>query len=153
MAFEVARAYDENKNLVPLYILTDGEVPEVTPGFTTVVSGVDKVGGKTIITVIIAQTSSNPSGGLADSDVNESYFSWYKDNITVKIYNNSDFNLTVGGYIRFSLRNSSEFISLKVDTITISSHSNVDCDLGSVSYTDSYSMYKLSAVLTIQRNN
>ena len=152
MAFEVARAYDENKNLVPLYILTDGEVPEVTPGFTAVVSGVDKVGGKTIITVIIAQTSSNPSGGLADSDVNESYFSWDKDNITVKIYNNSDFNLTVGGYIRFSL-SSSGFISLKVDTITISSHSNVDCDLGSSSYSDSYSMYKLSAVLTIQRNN
>ena len=152
MAYQVAQAYDEDKNLVPLYVLTDGEAPEVSPGFVTVVSGVDVVSSETIITVLIAQTSSNPSGGLADSDVNESAFSWSRDSVTVRIYNNSDFNLTVGGYIQFSLT-SGDPLALNIDNIIISSDSNVDCDLGRLSYTDSYNMHNMSAVLTIQRNN
>ena len=57
MAYQVAQAYDEDKNLVPLHILTDGEVPEVSPGFSAIAANA---------TVTITQTSTNPTGGTLD---------------------------------------------------------------------------------------
>ena len=90
MAFEVARAYDENKNLVPLYILTDGEVPEVSPGFDFVVS----YKSSTSYDLTIVSNSSNPTGGVISKDVNLSITN-SGNNCTINVANDSDFNVSV----------------------------------------------------------
>ena len=100
MAFEVARAYDENKNLVPLYILTDGEVPEVSPGFD-----VTSQGGSTFI---VTSYSSNPTGG-SFKDVYKRENASMGINITnITVQNNSNFTIRVivdygGNVSEFSL--------------------------------------------------
>ena len=91
MAFEVARAYDENKNLVPLYILTDGEVPEVSPGFD--VSASSNVDGN--ITIQITVTSSNPTGGNAVTLNPINFASSSQGTKTITIYNKTKYNLSI----------------------------------------------------------
>lgn len=90
MALEVARAYDENKNLVPLYILTDGDIPEVTPGFDFVVS----YKSSTSYDLTIVSNSSNPTGGVISKDVNLSITN-SGNNCTINVANDSDFNVSV----------------------------------------------------------
>lgn len=63
MAIEAARAYDENKNLVPLYILTDSDpiYDPVTPGF--VYSAEADSSGNYTSRLTITSNSKNPTGG------------------------------------------------------------------------------------------
>lgn len=63
MAIEVARAYDEDKNLVPLYILTDSDpiYDPVTPGFVYTAEA-DPSGSYTS-RLTITSNSKNPTGG------------------------------------------------------------------------------------------
>lgn len=80
MAYQVAQAYDEDKNLVPLYILTDGEVPEVSPGFSAIAGSAK---------VTITQTSTNPTGGTIDlGELNTTSNTWRIENLsqfTIKV--------------------------------------------------------------------
>lgn len=87
MAFEVARAYDENKNLVPLYVLTDGEVPEVSPGFDITATNYDNI--------IITANSSNPAGGTIENvyEITSAGSIMYINDVNV--INNSIFRLKV----------------------------------------------------------
>ena len=91
MAFEVARAYDENKNLVPLYILTDGEVPEVSPGFDVSASS----DAERNITIQITVTSSNPTGGNVVTPNPISYAPSSQNTKTITVYNKTKYNLSV----------------------------------------------------------
>ena len=120
MALEVARAYDENKNLVPLYILTDGEVPEVSPGFDISASSDTERN----ITIQITVTSSNPTGGNAVTPTPIGYAPSSQGTKTITIYNKTKYNLSV--------LVSSEFEYFYITTsnpITIQANSN-----GTVSY-------------------
>ena len=120
MAFEVARAYDENKNLVPLYVLTDGEVPEVSPGFDVSASSDTERN----ITIQITVTSSNPTGGNAVTPTPISYASSTQGTKTITIYNKTKYNLSVlvsSGYEYFYITTS--------NPITIQANSN-----GTLSY-------------------
>lgn len=87
MAYQVAQAYDEDKNLVPLYILTDGEVPEVSPGFDVVTSG----NADTEFTTVITANSSNPTGGSVTSS--GSVQVRLGDDHEITVYNNTVFGL------------------------------------------------------------
>lgn len=81
MAYQVAQAYDENKNLVPLYVLTDGEVPEVSPGFDALVNDEG---------ISITATSTNPTGGLIELGK-----CFVPNDGQVTVYNMSDFLIKV----------------------------------------------------------
>ena len=92
MAFEVARAYDENKNLVPLYILTDGEVPEVSPGFDFTVNS----SNETTFTVYVVNESTNPTGGVVTVIMDEDSIRIDNDaSGTFTVYNHSIFTISV----------------------------------------------------------
>lgn len=98
MALEVARAYDENKNLVPLYILTDGDpvYDPVTPGFI-VTSGNENTTDN--IEIYINNNAMNPTGGdmgSVDFDLN---FLRANTNPVVVLINNSNFKITVQFYM------------------------------------------------------
>lgn len=87
MAYQIAQAYDENKNLVPLYVLTDGEVPEVSPGFDVTATSYDNV--------VVTATSSNPVGGAFEDvyTVNGGSLGYTVSKVTVN--NNSPFKIKV----------------------------------------------------------
>lgn len=89
MAYQIAQAYDENKNLVPLYVLTDGEVPEVSPGFEMLV--VSSEWGN--IEVSIVSNSTNPTGGVITDSTPISIRA--NGDINITVYNNSEFNIVV----------------------------------------------------------
>lgn len=82
MAYQVAQAYDENKNLVPLYVLTDGEVPEVSPGFSAT---------RNAAFIYIVATSTNPVGGDVFIETAIQISS------ATTIYNQSNFKISVSG--------------------------------------------------------
>lgn len=65
MALEVARAYDADKNLVPLYILTDGDqvYDPVTPGFELISLTFENP----YIPFNVIVNSKNPTGGRLDN--------------------------------------------------------------------------------------
>ena len=71
MALEVAHAYDENKNLVPLYIVTDSDpvYEPTTPGF---VYDMDNYGDSpdtdANLTLNIMSNAMNPTGGTILDD-------------------------------------------------------------------------------------
>lgn len=87
MPYEVARAYDKDKNLVPLYVLYDGEVPEVSPGFDVTASSSNLI--------LISSNSSNPTGGNFDKIYGRDSASTGTTINTIKIYNNSAFHINV----------------------------------------------------------
>lgn len=91
MAYEIARAYDADKNLVPLYVLSDGELPEVSPGFA--VSAVSDT--ERNITIQITATSSNPTGGNAVTLNSISYAPSSQSTKTITVYNKTKYNLSV----------------------------------------------------------
>lgn len=68
MAYQVAQAYDENKNLVPLYVLTDGEIwnnyPETSNAFTfNLISQSGESGGNNQeYNYVISANAVNPVG-------------------------------------------------------------------------------------------
>lgn len=95
MALEVAHVYDENSNLVPLYIITNSDPvfePEI-PGFSILVNDSGQ-------SVIISASSPRPLGGeLTPSNgilirTADTYGSNWAD-IDVSISNNSSYNLRV----------------------------------------------------------
>lgn len=90
MPYEVARAYDEDKNLVPLYVLYDGEVPEVSPGFDFSLTSINS---KTF-NLFVTNTSTNPVGGTVtiSSSVDGADSG---ETGTFTLYNNSDFTISV----------------------------------------------------------
>ena len=90
MPYEVARAYDENKNLVPLYVLYDGEVPEVSPGFDFSLASINS----TTFNLFVTNTSTNPVGGTVtiSSSVDGADSG---ETGTFTLYNNSDFTISV----------------------------------------------------------
>lgn len=90
MAYQIAQAYDENKNLVPLYVLTDGEVPEVSPGFEMLVVSASEWGN---IEVSIVSNSTNPTGGVITDSTPISIRA--NGDINITVYNNSEFNIVV----------------------------------------------------------
>lgn len=106
MAYQVAQAYDEDKNLVPLYILTDGEVPEVSPGFSAIAANA---------IVTITQTSTNPTGGTLDLG------ELYTTSNTWRIENLSQFTIKVS----MSFVSSSSESSTGNITVNPSSYSNL----------------------------
>lgn len=87
MAYQVAQAYDENKNLVPLYVLTDGEVPEVSPGFNVTATNYDNI--------IITAYSSNPTGGTVENVYERTSAGSIMYINDVNVINNSIFRLNV----------------------------------------------------------
>lgn len=87
MAYQVAQAYDENKNLVPLYVLTDGEVPEVSPGFEVSATSYDNI--------VITSNSSNPTGGNFESVYKRESSGLGTTIDNVNVINNSMFKLKV----------------------------------------------------------
>ena len=98
MAFEVARAYNEDKNLVPLYVLTDGEIPEVSPGFVASLSNVSS--GDTITYYLsITNNSSNPAGGLVSKTGTSGDIAFGRKNII--LVNNSPFTIVVNGTLNY----------------------------------------------------
>lgn len=125
MAYQVAQAYDEDKNLVPLYILTDGEVPEVSPGFDVSANSDNDEN----ITIQITATSSNPTGGNAVTPNPVVYRPSTEGAATITIYNKTKYNLSV--------LVSSEFERFYIESgnpITIQANSN-----GTLSYRTSTS--------------
>lgn len=101
MAIEVARAYDEDKNLVPLYILTDSDpiYDPVTPGFVYGASA--DVSENYTSHLIITANSKNPTGGDMKGDSSDYVmfplrFSYNKnDHVELSIENSSTFNIRV----------------------------------------------------------
>lgn len=105
MAYQVAQAYDEDKNLVPLYILTDGEVPEVSPGFSAIAANA---------TVTITQTSTNPTGGTLDlGDMELIKNTW-------KIENLSQFTIKVSMSMLDNVGAQSSTGSITIDSMSYS---------------------------------
>lgn len=104
MALEVARAYDENKNLVPLYILTDDDpvYEPVSPGF---VWSFDNYGSTNDPNVVlnISNNAMNPTGGAltVSSDYEEmsTGISTNINNVSIRINNNSSFDIIVSSLI------------------------------------------------------
>lgn len=79
MAYQVAQAYDENKNLVPLYVLTDGDpvYEPTTPGFELIPLSFDNP----YIPFNVIVNSKNPVGGSLENvsveyevDTHKSYY-------------------------------------------------------------------------------
>ena len=96
MALEVARAYDADKNLVPLYILTDGDpvYDPVTPGF--IVTG-DTESPVSDSKVYVTNNAMNPTGGQInngnDISLGQSYVN-KNTNPVITIINESNFDIT-----------------------------------------------------------
>ena len=106
MALEVARAYDENKNLVPLYILTDGDpvYDPVTPGF---IYDMDNYGDSpdtdANLTLNIMSDAMNPTGGTILDNMIQVHLSDSIDgNSLVRVYinNQTSFDLKVTAKFR-----------------------------------------------------
>ena len=107
MALEVARAYDADKNLVPLYILTDGDpvYDPVTPGFTmsynkTYNNDSPSSNEENYFNIIVTSTGLNPTGGSIS--IPSDFYIWNKDggnyvvftaNVHFTILNTSKFNI------------------------------------------------------------
>ena len=101
MAIEVARAYDEDKNLVPLYILTDSYpiYDPVTPGFVWESSA--DVSEVNTSHLVISANSKNPTGG--DMNKSTSHYVMFtmkssydkNDHLKLSIENISTFNIIV----------------------------------------------------------
>ena len=91
MAIEVARAYDSDKNLVPLYILTDSDpiYDPVSPGFDTELQKNDKL-------ITVTASSKNPTGGNITVIGASNFYASYKGvSGTWKVINNSSFDIKV----------------------------------------------------------
>lgn len=93
MPMVVASAYDENKNLVPLYVAVDGDdfpYQPVSPGLAVNITD-DRLG------VILTATSLNPTGGFFEMSGNG--IAYTRSNNTdwqqfdVKFINNTPFTL------------------------------------------------------------
>ena len=101
MALEVAHAYDENKNLVPLYIVTDSDpvYEPTTPGFDYSVYNPDN----STCTLIIISNSLNPTGGsLVSEETNVSFLNRLtSSDIKINISNQSGKNLYIVLSCRF----------------------------------------------------
>lgn len=104
MALEVARAYDENKNLVPLYILTDDDpvYEPVTPGF---IWSFDNYGSSSNPNLVlnISNNAMNPTGGAltVSSDYEEmtNGIDAEFDNASIRINNNSSFDIIISSFV------------------------------------------------------
>lgn len=94
MPYEVARAYDEDKNLVPLYVLYDGEVPEVSPGFDVVSARGSSTSNTVYYDISITTSSSNPTGGSVESS-NLVTIGNYNYTCQITVHNTTTFNLIV----------------------------------------------------------
>ena len=101
MALEIARAYDADKNLVPLYILTDGDpvYDPVTPGF---IYDIDNYGDSpdtdANLTLNIMSDAMNPTGGTVLDDTIQVHLSdSINGNSLVRVYinNQTSFDLKV----------------------------------------------------------
>ena len=109
MAIEVARAYDEDKNLVPLYILTDSDpiYDPVTPGFAYS-ANVDPAGDYASHLSII-NDSKNPTGGnmIESGSTNVLFPMAFRytigNQVKLTIDNMSLFNITI--YLNLSASN------------------------------------------------
>lgn len=152
MAFEVARAYDENKNLVPLYILTDGEVPEVNPGFVALVSSFEVVSQTTVVTIVITSNSSNPTGGFVNTPQTGLYGSWNSRALRFIIDNSSQFNIKVSGNIVFNL-SSDEFAIGIPNTPVLANSSATTSDVDDVGLNDNYPMANLHVECIVSINS
>ena len=152
MAFEVARAYDENKNLVPLYILTDGEVPEVSPGFDAVVSSLKVVSQTTVITIVITSNSSNPTGGFVNTPQTGLAGSWNSRALRFIIDNNSQFNIKVSGNIVFNLSNAEYGIGIPNTSVSANSSATTS-DVYDIGVNDNFSMNNLHVECIVSINS
>ena len=94
MALEVAHAYDDNKNLVPLYIVTDSDpvYEPTTPGFFVMGDTESPVSDSK---VYVTNNAMNPTGGQInngnDIRLGRSYIN---TSPTITIINESNFDIT-----------------------------------------------------------
>lgn len=103
MALEVARAYDADKNLVPLYILTDGDqvYDPVTPGFTWAFDNYgETLNSPADLVFSIISDAMNPTGGNITLDGERHIFTtdiWKTANptVTLKINNQTPFDIKI----------------------------------------------------------
>lgn len=122
MALEVARAYDSNKNLVPLYILTDSDpvYDPVTPGFEF---NVYSYSGEPVIDIVVINDSMNPTGGNMEASTTIEDLSYSLPNGSTKIklncVNNSNFDILISINMSLYYRSSSAY--RKTNTINESS--------------------------------
>lgn len=97
MALEIAHAYDDNKNLVPLYIVTDSDpvYEPTTPGFIINVDKPSDLSGA--FRILITNSAMNPTGG--ELDVYNNTYSAYEGadmsqrTASVKVDNQSNFDI------------------------------------------------------------
>lgn len=157
MALEVARAYDENKNLVPLYIATDSDpvYDPVTPGFAF---GVYSYSNEYDIDITIINNAMNPTGGdIPSTNIENLPYSVLASAKTVNIncVNNSNFDIMISINMVLYRRSSSSIYS----TLTIVTESSLSVPKGQKvkirDYTTSISDTRVSAYaveeLMIQR--
>lgn len=141
MALEVARAYDENKNLVPLYIATDSDpvYDPVTPGFIYQFDNYAESSTDVADLVLnVMANAMNPSGGEL-SIINEgtriSFTTEISETknptITLKINNQSNFDIKVSfkcdiyNHYRSSLSGYYKVYTINIAGIDVSKNSEI----------------------------
>lgn len=161
MALEVARAYDENKNLVPLYIATDSDpvYEPVTPGFIWTFDNYGSTNSPDL-RLIITSNALNPTGG--ELDFNSSAYNNFTTNIDkslsivhISVYNESGFdiivNFNIGVYYYVSQHHGSSYTFLASNINVSANNSVLDAVQGGDTYTAYMStVYKVGG-LTVQR--
>lgn len=147
MALEVARAYDADKNLVPLYILADGDpvYDPVTPGFTWVFDNYgETLNSPAELVFSIISDAMNPTGGNVTLDGERSLFTtaiWKTANptVTLKIKNQTHFDIKISlnCIIENSYYSASAFRYNDVYTININGIAvPKDSEISSVTFTN-----------------
>lgn len=151
MALEVARAYDENKNLVPLYILTDNDpvYDPVTPGFLVTTDTASPVSDSK---VYVTNNSMNPAGGQInngnDIDMGRSYIN---SSPNVTIINESNFDIIFIFQVYYKKYNYTSSTT-KMYSENISSKNQKTITLSDISVSESVLMDNFSLrKVTIQR--
>lgn len=104
MALEVARAYDENKNLVPLYILTDDDpvYEPVSPGFIWSFDNYGESNNPNLV-LSISNNAMNPTGGALtispDYEEMTNGIDAEFDNASIRINNDSSFDIVISSFV------------------------------------------------------
>ena len=113
MAYEIARAYDSDKNLVPLYVMSDGEIwnnyPETPNAFKIINVGLEgNPNENQTLIVSITSDAMNPVGGQTIENLEypmfkQTSYSW-NTGITakIKIINDLNFNLRCSFTLTFN---------------------------------------------------